>query len=45
MPNMLFAPVVSFEDFILSLQKMKSTVNKGDLKRQEDFTKEFGIDG
>ena len=36
-PEMLVAPVVTFEDFILSLQKMKPTVSKEDLKRQEDF--------
>ena len=44
-PEMLVAPVVTFEDFILSLQKMKPTVSKEDLKRQEDFTREFGTEG
>ena len=44
-PSSLVAPVVTFEDFILSLQKMKPTVSKEDLKRQEDFTKEFGTEG
>lgn len=41
-PEMLVAPVVTFEDFILSLQKMKPTVSKKDLEKQDQFTKEFG---
>ena len=44
-PESLVAPVVTFEDFILSLQKMKPTVSKDDLKRQDEFTKEFGTEG
>lgn len=44
-PESLVAPVVTFEDFILSLQKMKPTVSKKDLERQEQFTKEFGSEG
>lgn len=44
-PETLVAPVVTFEDFILSLQKMKPTVSKKDLERQEQFTKEFGSEG
>jgi vacuolar protein-sorting-associated protein 4 len=44
-PEDLVAPVVTFEDFILSLQKMKPTVSQEDLKRQDDFTKEFGTEG
>ena len=44
-PESLVAPVVTFEDFILSLQKMKPTVSKADLERQEQFTKEFGSEG
>jgi vacuolar protein-sorting-associated protein 4 len=44
-PEKLVAPVVTFEDFILSLQKMKPTVSKEDLKRQDEFTKEFGTEG
>ena len=44
-PESLVAPVVTFEDFILSLQKMKPTVSKKDLERQELFTKEFGSEG
>ena len=44
-PESLVAPVVTFEDFILSLQKMKPTVSKKDLERQDQFTKEFGTEG
>ena len=44
-PEKLVAPVVTFEDFILSLQKMKPTVSKEDLRRQDEFTKEFGTEG
>ena len=44
-PESLIAPVVTFEDFILSLQKMKPTVSKKDLEKQEQFTKEFGSEG
>ena len=44
-PESLVAPVVTFEDFILSLQKMKPTVSKDDLKRQDEFTREFGTEG
>ena len=44
-PEKLVAPVVTFEDFILSLQKMKPTVSEEDLRRQDDFTKEFGTEG
>ena len=44
-PESLVAPVVTFEDFILSLQKMKPTVSKKDLERQEQFTREFGSEG
>ena len=44
-PESLVAPVVTFEDFILSLQKMKPTVSKDDLKRQDEFTQEFGTEG
>ena len=44
-PESLVAPVVTFEDFILSLQKMKPTVSEADLKRQQEFTEEFGSEG
>ena len=44
-PESLVAPVVTFEDFILSLQKMKPTVSAEDLKRQQQFTEEFGTEG
>ena len=44
-PEMLVAPVVTFEDFILSLQKMKPTVSQADLEKQLKFTEEFGTEG
>ena len=44
-PEILVAPVLTFEDFILSLQKMKPTVSAEDLKRQQQFTEDFGTEG
>ena len=44
-PESLVSSVVTFEDFILSLQKMKPIVSKKDLERQEQFTREFGSEG
>ena len=38
-PEYLVAPVVTFEDFILSLQKMKPTVSKDDLKRRSIYSR------
>ena len=44
-PEQLVAPVVTFEDFVLSLQRIKPTVSPEDLKKQEQFTEEFGSEG
>ena len=44
-PESLVAPVVTFEDFVLSLQRIKPTVSPDDLKKQEKFTEEFGSEG
>ena len=44
-PECLIAPKVSFEDYVLSVQKIKATVNEKDLKKYKDFTMEFGQDG
>ncbi|MCQ2817469.1 MAG: hypothetical protein MJ252_09410 [archaeon] len=44
-PDKLVPPKVCFEDYIKALQKTKPTVNQADLKRQEEFTKEFGQEG
>ena len=44
-PKSLVAPVVTFEDFVLSLQRIKPTVSPDDLKKQEQFTEEFGSEG
>jgi len=44
-PSMLKCPKVTFEDYIHSIQKIKATVNKEDLKQNEQFTKDFGQEG
>ena len=44
-PSMLKCPKVTFEDYIHSIQKIKATVNKDDLKQNEQFTKDFGQEG
>lgn len=44
-PELLKPLDVSKDDFIKALSKIKSTVSAHDLKRQEDFTKEFGQEG
>jgi vacuolar protein-sorting-associated protein 4 len=41
----LLPPKVIYEDFKEALKRNKATVNKDDLKRQEDFTREFGQEG
>ena len=44
-PSLLRPPKVCFEDYIKAIQKIKPTVNKADLKKQEEFTQEFGQEG
>ena len=44
-PESLVAPFVTFEDFIPSLQKMKPNVSAEALKRQQQFTEDFGTEG
>ena len=41
----LLPPKVCFEDYIKALQKIKPTVNSEDLRRQEEFTRDFGQEG
>ena len=44
-PECLIAPKVSFEDYVLSVQKIKATVNEKDLEKHKEFTQEFGQQG
>lgn len=37
-------PPVCFEDYMQALTKVKPSVAPEDLKRQEDFTSQFGMD-
>lgn len=41
----LAPPIVTMDDFLASLESMKPSVGTEDLKRQEDFTKSFGMEG
>ena len=41
----LLPPKVIYEDFKEALKRNKATVNKADLERQEQFTREFGQEG
>ena len=44
-PNSLKAPDVTGEDFFNILSNTRPTVSQEDLIKQEDFTREFGMDG
>jgi vacuolar protein-sorting-associated protein 4 len=44
-PELLFAPPVEQEDFMISLTKTKPTVAKEDLRVFEDWTEQFGQEG
>ena len=44
-PEKLKPPNVCFEDYLVALQKIKPTVTAVDLKKNEDFTQEFGQEG
>jgi vacuolar protein-sorting-associated protein 4 len=44
-PEELLPPVVSMQDFELSLGTMRPSVGPDDLTRQEEFTKQFGMEG
>ncbi|XP_060562832.1 vacuolar protein sorting-associated protein 4B-like [Ruditapes philippinarum] len=41
----LLEPVVSMSDMLMSLQTQKATVNDDELKKHEEFTKDFGQEG
>jgi vacuolar protein-sorting-associated protein 4 len=44
-PELLKPPEVCKDDFLKAMSKIKPTVSHGDLKRQEEFTTEFGQEG
>lgn len=44
-PDKLKPPVVSYEDFLKAMSKIKPTVSQSDLDRQQEFTDEFGQEG
>ena len=44
-PELLLPPDVCKDDFIKAMSKIKPTVSKDDLKKQENFTVEFGQEG
>ncbi|OHT05299.1 ATPase, AAA family protein [Tritrichomonas foetus] len=44
-PKKLQPPLVNVNDFMYSLQNVRPSVSQGDLKRYEDWTKEFGQEG
>lgn len=44
-PELLRPPDVCKDDFLKAMSKIKPTVSQADLKRQEEFTEEFGQEG
>jgi vacuolar protein-sorting-associated protein 4 len=44
-PELLKPPETSKDDFIKAMSKIKPTVSQDDLKKQEQFTIEFGQEG
>lgn len=44
-PEYLLPPDVCVEDYLIALKKIKRTVSDDDLKKQEEFTAEFGQEG
>ncbi|MCQ2816987.1 MAG: AAA family ATPase [archaeon] len=44
-PEKLNPPKVTFEDYLIAIQKIKATVTEADLKKNDDFTAEFGQEG
>lgn len=41
----LITPEVTLDDFVKVMKTSKSSVSQADLKAQEDWTKEFGMEG
>lgn len=44
-PNLLHPPLVTYNDFYISLDKVRPSVSQSDLKKYEDWTNEFGQEG
>lgn len=44
-PELLRPPDVCKDDFVKAMSKIKPTVSVNDLKKQEQFTLEFGQEG
>ncbi len=44
-PELLKPPDVCKDDFLKAMSRIKPTVSQADLKRQEEFTEEFGQEG
>jgi len=44
-PEQLLEPDVLLADFELALEKCRPSVSQGDLKRQEEFTQQYGMEG
>ena len=44
-PEKLNPPKVTFEDYLVAIQKIKATVTEADLKKNDEFTAEFGQEG
>jgi vacuolar protein-sorting-associated protein 4 len=44
-PELLKPSDVSIDDFIKAISNIKPTVSEEDLKRQDEFTKDFGSEG
>ncbi|GFS23490.1 vacuolar protein sorting-associated protein 4B [Elysia marginata] len=43
--NKLLEPIVSMSDMLMALSNTKPSVNENDLKRLEEFTEDFGMEG
>lgn len=41
----LLEPIVDFKDFVKAVKSSKPTVSQEDLKRNAEWTNEFGIEG
>ncbi|KAI0379468.1 vacuolar protein sorting-associated protein VPS4 [Hypomontagnella monticulosa] len=44
-PELLLEPLVDFKDFVKAIKSSRPTVSDEDLKRNSDWTKEFGSEG
>lgn len=44
-PTSIFPPPLTYEDMLNSLVKAKKSVSKESLAKQEEFTRDFGMEG